>query len=82
MSQKNERNEVPFAEGLSALEAIVSRLESGDLSLEEALQAFEDGIGLVRILDQRLNEAERRIEILTRTEGGGFRLQTAKEEPR
>jgi exodeoxyribonuclease VII small subunit len=81
MNEDRDGRELAFADALGALEAIVSRLESGELSLEEALQAFEDGIGLVRLLDRRLNEAERRIEILTRTEEGTLRLQVAKEEP-
>ena len=71
-----------FCVSSSALETIVGRLESGELSLEEALQAFEDGVGLVRMLDQKLNEAERRIEILTRATDGSLRLRAAKEEAR
>ncbi|OFV87813.1 MAG: exodeoxyribonuclease VII small subunit [Acidobacteria bacterium RBG_16_68_9] len=71
-----------FEEGMATLEAIVSRLESGELSLEEALRAFEDGIRLVRALDQKLTEAERRIEILTRADDGALELQAAKEDPR
>jgi exodeoxyribonuclease VII small subunit len=72
-----------FEEGLQALEQIVERLETGDLSLEEALTSFEDGVGLVKHLRDKLTEVEKRIEILTRDQGGAFQLQplTEDEEP-
>ena len=69
-----------FAMRMAALERVVNDLESGELSLEDALRAFEDGIGLVRTLDAQLNEAERRIDVLTRTEGGKLRLSPAAED--
>lgn len=69
-----------FEEGLERLEALVTRLESGDLPLEEALADFERGLTLVRALNERLTAAERRIEILVRGEDGGVRLQTAGDE--
>jgi exodeoxyribonuclease VII small subunit len=73
---------LPFADGVATLEALVERLESGELTLEEALQAFERGVGLVRALDQKLTEVERRVEILSRADDGTLRLQPAKEEKR
>ena len=59
--------EVKFEEALKQLEAIVSRLEIGDLPLEEALSIFEEGIRLTRLCSQRLSEAERRVNILVRS---------------
>jgi exodeoxyribonuclease VII small subunit len=72
-----------FEDGLHALEHIVERLETGDLSLEEALASFEDGVALVRHLREKLTEVEKRIEVLTRDQGGMFQLQpiTEDEEP-
>jgi exodeoxyribonuclease VII small subunit len=64
-----------FDEGMAELEAIVARLESGELALEDALAAFEKGIGLVRTLNQRLTEAEARVEVLTRSTEGTLTLQ-------
>jgi exodeoxyribonuclease VII small subunit len=58
--------EVRFEEALKQLEAIVSRLELGDLPLEEALSIFEEGIRLTKLCSQRLSEAERRVNILVR----------------
>lgn len=60
-------DEVPFEEALKQLEGIVSRLERGDLPLEEALSVFEDGVRLTKLCSARLTEAERRVNILTRS---------------
>lgn len=69
-----------FEEALQALEGIVEKLEAGDLSLEEALGAFEEGVRLVRYLEDALTAVEKRIEVLTRDQGGAFQLQTVTEE--
>lgn len=54
-----------FETALGELEALVERLESGELSLDESLQAFERGIGLTRTCQDALQAAEQRVEILT-----------------
>jgi len=54
-----------FEESLSELEALVERMESGDLTLEESLGAFEQGITLTRSCQQALQVAEQKVEILT-----------------
>jgi exodeoxyribonuclease VII small subunit len=61
-----EPTEAPasFEAALEALEAIVDRLEGGDLSLEDALAAFERGVELSRRCAKQLEAAERRVEIL------------------
>lgn len=59
--------EVPFEEALKQLETIVARLERGDLPLEEALSVFEEGVRLTKLCSARLSEAERRVNILTRS---------------
>src|SRR3712207_4023907 len=59
-----------FETQLAALERIVRELERGELPLEESLQLFEDGVKLARECQERLNQAERRIEILMRDEDG------------
>ena len=82
MEEEKNAPEVTFQDGLDALEEIVARLESGTLPLEEALRAFEDGVGLVRRLNEKLNEAERRVELLTRSADGKLRLKVAQEEER
>ena len=58
-----------FEEALQQLGSIVDRLEEGDLELEAALAAFEEGVKLTRRCAGQLEEAERRVEVLVR-EGG------------
>ncbi len=67
-----------FEDLLLKLESIVEKLEKGDLSLEESLSAYEEGIKLSKICLKQLNEAERRIEILTRGEDGTIVLKNLK----
>ncbi len=69
-----------FEAGLAELEALVARLESGDLPLEDALRAFETGVGLVRNLHEQLDAAERRVEVLTRDAAGELQVRTADED--
>lgn len=59
-----------FETALAALEKIVRDLETGDLPLEESLKLFEDGVRLSRECQERLNQAERRIEVLLRDQDG------------
>jgi exodeoxyribonuclease VII small subunit len=59
-----------FEASLEALEKIVQQLEQGDLPLEKSLELFEQGIGLSRQCQDRLNQAERRIEVLLRDSQG------------
>lgn len=49
---------------LEKLQGLVQRLEKGDLSLELSLSTFEDGVRLARVAGERLDEAERRVEVL------------------
>ena len=63
-----------FEEALARLEAIVKNLEEGDLKLEESLRLFEEGVSLTRLCATRLDEAQRRIDLLTRGTGGELKL--------
>lgn len=67
---KNEQQSRSFEASLEALEQIVAELESGDLPLEKSLELFEQGIRLSRECQERLSQAERRIEILMRDNQG------------
>jgi exodeoxyribonuclease VII small subunit len=53
-----------FEAAMARLEEIVHALEAGNLSLDDSLRVFEEGTGLLRLCTRRLEEAERRIEIL------------------
>ncbi|NIQ40005.1 MAG: exodeoxyribonuclease VII small subunit [Proteobacteria bacterium] len=56
--------EKKFEEALSRLEGIVSKLEGGDLDLEQSLRLFEEGIRLSHFCNKKLDEAERKVEVL------------------
>lgn len=66
----NEPQPRTFEASLEALEQIVRELEEGDLALEKSLELFEQGIRLSRECQERLSQAERRIEILLRDNQG------------
>jgi exodeoxyribonuclease VII small subunit len=59
-----------FEDALNRLEKIVSKLEDGEIPLEESLKLFEEGIRLSRLCNQKLEEAEKRVEILMKGKNG------------
>jgi exodeoxyribonuclease VII small subunit len=59
-----------FEDALNKLEKIVSKLEEGDIPLEESLKLFEEGIRLSRFCNQKLDEAEKKVEILLKGKDG------------
>ena len=59
-----------FEASLTELEAIVEKLEQGDLSLDDSLKQFERGVQLTRICQTALTQAEQKVEILLRKTGG------------
>ena len=64
-----------FEDALNKLEKIVSKLEDGDIPLEESLKLFEEGIRLSRLCNQKLEEAEKRVEILMKGKNGVIKPQ-------
>lgn len=67
--------EKSFESSLAELEQIVTKLEGGDLPLEESLELFEKGIKLSRECRERLTKAERRIEILIKDADGELSVE-------
>lgn len=63
------RKKINFEERLQALETLVDSLEEGDLTLEESLKAFEEGIKLTRECQSVLTEAEQKVAILVEKQG-------------
>jgi len=59
-----------FEAALEELEALVDRMETGELSLEESLKAFERGVVLTRDCQKALKDAELRVQALTQTDAG------------
>ncbi len=59
-----------FEDALERLENIVDTLSKGKLSLDEAMEKFEEGIRLFRLCDEKLRSAEQRVSVLTQSEEG------------
>lgn len=68
-----------FENALKKLETITKKLESDDVSLDESLLLFEEGIKLVKFLQLKLSEAERKVEILVKDTEDKFHLEEFKE---
>ena len=68
-----------FDDGLDHLEALVQQLETGSLSLEEALARFEEGVQLSQGLQKQLAEAQRKVELLKAGLGGEYRAEPLDE---
>jgi|GEM_PF-1091029 len=64
-----------FEKALADLEKIVAALESGELTLDEALKQYEEGVRLTRACQSKLQEAEKKIEILTRSLSGELKSE-------
>ncbi len=63
------KKSIDFEKSLQQLEALVTAMEKGDMSLEDSLQAFEVGIQLTRECQSRLAEAEQKVQLLTELQG-------------
>ncbi len=73
--------EVKFEEALKKLEKIVSDLEAGDLSLDESLSKYEEGVKLSKICGRKLEEAKSKVELLMKS-GNHFSLESFDDAPR
>ncbi len=61
-----------FETALKKLEEVVKKLEGGELPLEESLKAFEEGVKQAAFCAKKLNEAEKRVELLLKQKDGSF----------
>ncbi len=62
--------EIKFEKAMSRLEQIVEELEKGELDIDKSLEIFEEGIKMSRVCSKKLNEAEQKIEKLTKNQKG------------
>jgi exodeoxyribonuclease VII small subunit len=67
-----------FERSLTELEALVEKLEQGDLSLDESLKCFERGVQLTRVCQTALKQAEQKVEILLRRSGEPDQFERAE----
>jgi exodeoxyribonuclease VII small subunit len=71
--------EMKFEDALKRLEKIVGELEGGDLSLDEALEKYEEGIRLSKTCAKKLEAARKKVEILLKGEDGSVELKEFDE---
>jgi exodeoxyribonuclease VII small subunit len=84
MTEAKQATPPDFEDALERLEDIVKTLEAGDLGLDKSLELFEEGIRLSRFCHGKLEQAERRVEILLKAQSGdpsSEQLQAVTFEP-
>ncbi len=69
---KPKKESLTFENAFRKLESIVEHLEKGESTLEESLKAFEEGMDLINICTDKLNDAEKRMKKLLKREDGSF----------
>lgn len=72
--------EIKFEQALNKLEAIVTDLEKGNLSLEQSLAKYEEGIKLAKICQGKLENAKKKVEILVKSKDGKVRLEPFEKD--
>ena len=72
--------EIKFEDAIAKLEKIVSELEDGELSLDEALKKYEEGVKLSAFCSKKLDVAEKKVKQLVKTSGGKFELEDFEAE--
>lgn len=71
-----ENTENPgFEQALERLQAVVRQLESGELTLDQALKNFEEGVRLTRTCQEKLTEAEQKVELLLKASASGVETE-------
>ncbi len=74
----DEKEEVTFEDAMKRLESIVETLGGGNLSLEDSLKMFEEGMELCKFCNKKLDEAEYKVEKLMEKEGGELSVEELK----
>jgi exodeoxyribonuclease VII small subunit len=69
-----------FEEALKRLEELVKIMESGEVTLDDSLKAFEEGIRLIRYCTRKLDEVERKVEILLQDDAGRITAAPLSQE--
>jgi exodeoxyribonuclease VII small subunit len=69
-----------FEDSLKKLEGIVEKLEKGDLSLEQSLKLFEEGVSLSAVCKQELEAAEGKVQMLVKQRDGSLKTETFSTE--
>ncbi len=80
MKEQGDKKEKSFEAALKRLEEIVSEMEAGELSLDAMLKKFQEGMRLAQFCSRKLEEAEKKIEVLVKKEDGNFETRPFSSE--
>ncbi|MGB4268962.1 MAG: exodeoxyribonuclease VII small subunit [Spirochaetota bacterium] len=75
---EKKAKKITFEDALEELEAIASKLESGELTLDQSIQYYERGVELARFCREKLEDAERKIEVLQKQPDGTVQKKSVK----
>jgi exodeoxyribonuclease VII small subunit len=81
MTSRKKSENLSFEEALKELEQIVEQMEQGELPLEQALQQFERGVELTRLSQNRLRQAEQKVQQLLQQQGQSELVPFSEEPP-
>ena len=70
-----DKEKLSFEDAVKSLEKVVRALEAGEVPLEQALELFQEGVGLVKVCSNKLDEAEKKIQVLVEDTDGKLRLE-------
>lgn len=77
---KERSKDISFEKALERLQKIVEELEDGDLALEDSLKKYEEGVGLSRLCQEKLDKAKQKIELLMKDKKGKFAKKDFEEK--
>lgn len=80
--QKNNTGQLSFEEAIKELTNIVGKIEQGQIPLQNSLQQYEKGMGLIKHCRAILQKAEKRIENITKTEAEQIEDETPTKDPK
>ena len=72
--------EVNFEDALKKLETIVEELEDGDISLDESMKKYEEGVKLSHVCSKKLEGAQKKVEMLVKTDSGNLEARSFDKE--
>ena len=75
MSDQKKDQPIEFEKAFAELESLVNRMEAGDQSLQQSVDDFQSGIGLIKRLQEELQKAEQKVEILMKDSNGELSTQ-------
>lgn len=81
MTEKKKEEQLPFEQALSKLETIVKEMEGGELSLEQSMKKFEEGVKLASLCGRQLGETEKRVEVLLKEADESLSWKARDEQP-